>query len=655
MPENITAAATPTLSFTLSVPLPGEDVAAAVNKNSDQVHLDNVKAVYNLSTTGLAAAPTAVNLTADIRTLTTTSVNVTTKGTLVTGDGGAGEWYYDPSDTTTPDNTGTVVTAAAGGRWKRKIKNKIYTKWFGCKFDGVTDDAIPLQAAIDAGSALGVEVQAQRGTAITSAILRCYDETNLNGFSLGQSKIKRATGAAIWLLTNDNRASVVGNKNITIRNIEFDGARTSTVDVPARWCVYFSNTQNVKIENCTFKSANSDALCLEYTKDSTVDGCTAYDSAKMGMYFSFCDNLTITNNKIHDVAGAYWGMSVAGTWNSTFTANTIRTCPAGGIVLGRDSRHNTFTANNFPGLSTVREATPSAAYLSTVARPNHGTWDGTTLYGALDNTFVGNTICCASSTANHGVFLVESHRNQFTGNIISEVSNAGFAIYGSFGTKITGGAIFNTGQNPTIGTNCILAIPFNSVNPNNTQIENVFIHDTQGAPTTTGVLIQNASTTGCRMTDCVITIATPIDASTTTLLEEWGNWQSSTAPGSFYVRSASTSKPAIVVRPRDDTTPTNALLQGMDSSGSSQTFRIAKNGDYTIGANKVLGARDTGWTAMTGTGSKAALAVETAGTLPIGATYAQSEIQALRTALINTQARMKSIDDMLTTHGLKGT
>lgn len=500
MPENITAAASPTLSLTLSVPLAGEDVAAAVSKNADQTHLNNAKAINTTVTTGLAAAPTAVNLTADIRSLVTTSANVTTKGTLIAGDGGAGEWYYDASDTTTPDNTGTVITAAMGGRWKRKIKNKIYTKWFGCKFDGATDDTTALQATIDAGAALGVEVQAQRGTAIISLVLRCYDETNLNGFSLGQTKIKRATGAATWLMTNDNRASVIGNKNITIRNIEFDGARTTTVDIPARWCVYFSNAQNLMIENCTFKSANSDGLCLEYTKDSTVDGCTAYDTTKMGMYFSFCDNLTVTNNKIHDVAGAYWGFSVAGTWNSTFTANVVRNCPSGGMVLGRDSRYNTITGNTLPGIATVPEATPNYGYFATVVRANHGTWDGTTLYGASDNTFAGNIISCASTTGAgiHGVFLNQSHRNVFTGNIVSETLNAGYAIYGSQGTKITGGAIFNTGKAPAISSSAILVIPSGGVNSDNTQIEHVFIHDTQGVPTTTGVLIQNAATTGCR-------------------------------------------------------------------------------------------------------------------------------------------------------------
>lgn len=68
---------------------------------------------------------------------------------------------------------------------------------------------------------------------------------------------------------------------------------------------------------------------------------------------------------------------------------------------------------------------------------------------------------------------------------------------------------------------------------------------------------------------------------------------------------------------------------------------------------KVLGARNTGWTAMTGLGSKGALAAAAAGTA--SAAYAQAELQGALNRIAALEARMKSYDDALTTHGLIGT
>jgi Right handed beta helix region len=652
MPENITAAATPTLTLTLSVPLSGEDVAAAVCKNADQVHLNNAKAINTVATTGLAAAPTAVNLTADIRSLVTTSANVTTKGTLTAGDGGAGEWYYDATDTTTPDNIGTVVTAAAGGRWKRKIKNKVYTKWFGCKFDGVTDDFAGIQATIDAATALGVAVQGQRGTAIVGTTLTVYDKTHLRGFALGQTKIKRKSGAAIWLLKNQNFHTAPGNSDITIEEMVFDGSRTGTVDIPARWAVCISFATNVTVSNSIFTSADSDALCLEHCKNSKVIGCTATDSAKMGMYFSCCDFLTITNNICYGTAGAYWGMSCGAVWNSTFTGNIIHDNPQGGFVIGRDSRWNTITGNHLQGMTTASEALSLnyyAAYLATVNRPNGGLQDNTTLYSAYDNVFSSNTFNGAGGTIGRAVDMVNAHRNSFTNNIIGEMNDIAFRLLGCQDTLISGCKIFNTGKNPNTGQWAILGVPYNGVNCDRTTIVNTQIFDTQTVPTTFGIQITNAATTGCRIGNCSVRLASNqiYQDSTTAPILIWGTPLAASGAESFEIRAASSSKEGLKIIPRDDVTPTDPLILGMDASNSSQKFRIAKNGDYSILGNKVVSARNTGWGAMTGTATKTTLATATAAGIPIGTTYSQSELTTMRTYLIALSERMKALDDSM--------
>ncbi len=102
----------------------------------------------------------------------------------------------------------------------------------------------------------------------------------------------------------------------------------------------------------------------------------------------------------------------------------------------------------------------------------------------------------------------------------------------------------------------------------------------------------------------------------------------------------------------EDTTiwRTNAGVEKARLVGAA--FNLAAGSVYQINAVKVVGARDTGWTAMTGTGSKAALAAAAAGT--VSAAYVQAEAQASRDRIAALEARLRSLDAALVAHGLIG-
>lgn len=55
---------------------------------------------------------------------------VVLKTNWTAGDGG-GLFRYDASDTTTADNSGTVIVDAAGNRWKRQYYGEVVLTWFG--------------------------------------------------------------------------------------------------------------------------------------------------------------------------------------------------------------------------------------------------------------------------------------------------------------------------------------------------------------------------------------------------------------------------------------------------------------------------------------------------------------------------------------------
>lgn len=73
-----------------------------------------------------------------------------TQGTAfyVTDSGATGVYRYDPSDTISTDDTGSVLVTTGGHRFKRDIEGPVEVTWFGALGDGTTDDAMAIGLAI---------------------------------------------------------------------------------------------------------------------------------------------------------------------------------------------------------------------------------------------------------------------------------------------------------------------------------------------------------------------------------------------------------------------------------------------------------------------------------------------------------------------------
>ncbi|EOY5405589.1 right-handed parallel beta-helix repeat-containing protein, partial [Cronobacter sakazakii] len=86
----------------------------------------------------------------DIRAYSGTATNpITCYGRLNPYDHAYGSFYCDLSDTTSPDDDGTVLVDALGRRWKRKIAGEVYPDWWGAVADNSTDCSPAFQKAID--------------------------------------------------------------------------------------------------------------------------------------------------------------------------------------------------------------------------------------------------------------------------------------------------------------------------------------------------------------------------------------------------------------------------------------------------------------------------------------------------------------------------
>ena len=81
-------------------------------------------------------ADTTGNTTVSVITTTTGLRSVTPVPNVMyqTTDNAGGNWYYDSSDTTSTDNTGTIIVTGNGKRLKRIIQGDYLVKWFGAKW-----------------------------------------------------------------------------------------------------------------------------------------------------------------------------------------------------------------------------------------------------------------------------------------------------------------------------------------------------------------------------------------------------------------------------------------------------------------------------------------------------------------------------------------
>ncbi len=77
----------------------------------------------------------------------------------VTDPGQEGLFVVDASDTTSQDNTGTIVVSTHGTRFIRQFTGPVSVRWFGAKGDGSVDDAPAIQSAVDYAQVTGEPVR----------------------------------------------------------------------------------------------------------------------------------------------------------------------------------------------------------------------------------------------------------------------------------------------------------------------------------------------------------------------------------------------------------------------------------------------------------------------------------------------------------------
>ncbi|MCU6708571.1 hypothetical protein M6D81_07565 [Paenibacillus sp. J5C_2022] len=166
--------------------------------------------------------------------------------------GKEGPFYYDASDVSTADNTGTVIVSNNGARFKRIYHGEVNAKWFGAVGDGLADDTAAITKAVETvqppvgnyHAAPGGTVFLPEGSYRVTSTIILWSNVCLRGNSIESTRIiADLNGYALTLAFLHNTVSdlkIVGTGN------QAESALSCGIDMnytPHRWKI-----SNVRFE-----------------------------------------------------------------------------------------------------------------------------------------------------------------------------------------------------------------------------------------------------------------------------------------------------------------------------------------------------------------------------------------------------------------------
>lgn len=363
--------------------------------------------------------------------------------------GGDGHYSYDPTDTTSADNGGTVIVAADGGRWKLFSNNRISVKNFGAKGDNTANDTTAMQAAHNTGKVIYYPAGIYHFTLLT------ISAGGMVGDGEGQSILVSSdvTAANVITYSADNNSTGAGTprfENITLEGslsktqgagviitaptTENDGGRFlnfTIIQFPI--CLDLTRAALWTIQTCSFGNYNVagvrvNNLFVPDSGDSVIQGCsfaTAFSTA-VGIFYNGSGGLKVIGNKINNGGFGILLDITAAASTSIFviSGNSIENQSVAAIQFARTTGSSTFSLIMITGneLGINKNGIifdTSGAFAGVTITGNlitlNGSNSGTALIiGTLSSfTVVGNVLIGAAGTT--GVTIAATSSNGVVG------------------------------------------------------------------------------------------------------------------------------------------------------------------------------------------------------------------------------------------------
>ncbi|GAA3412404.1 right-handed parallel beta-helix repeat-containing protein [Paenibacillus hodogayensis] len=229
----------------------------------------------------------------------------------VTDPGQEGFFSYDSLDSTSADNTGTVLVSGGGARFKRHLSDVLSASWFGTKGDGVTVNTAAFQAALDAAAGKTLYIPKQHGPFYLTGQLFVASNTTIE---LESGTIIQAVDTLSRIAPYERLLRLKMVQNVVIRG---NGAtlrmnKTAYTSSEQAHCVDISGSRNVVIENLNCNDSGGDGFYVgayEVTagygvcRDIILRDCSADNNRRQGLSVISVDVLLVENCRFTNTKG----------------------------------------------------------------------------------------------------------------------------------------------------------------------------------------------------------------------------------------------------------------------------------------------------------------------------------------------------------------
>lgn len=548
--------------------------------------------------------------------------------------------------------------ATAAGAWVRRFDAAVNIRWFGATGDGLTNDSAAFQAALSilratAQTGFGYSVGGNRlfvprghyflGTTTLDVTFSLTIEGEGNGLMSGGSTVLRwsagATGIRVQggrtVGANGTKADDYVGGRCTIRGLHLRGGYVHGSTPEGEFHgVHLRDTASV--QDCYISQFQGDGLFIigdvnfgNNTNCSEVSR-SVVESCRNGVYLQGGDANACSFYHVNVSSNRQWGIFDRSFLGNSFfgchsaTNGTLVDSSGPSVIPANRARHNGSLYAVKPG----EEAWCSTNAPSGTSAHNQG-WLYLAPFGAeqpwnnIRNWTSGATYRSGGSYAATDV----NNRTVFIG-CYSEGDMAPNQIYGR-GTLYGG-----IHENGTKGQVAVLKPEYNGL-----WIENSALRSMAGFQCRGGENICGDDG------------------------DQWTSWSirsSNFAAVDF--RIAGTRRASLYSQPSGgvdrlfyETTAVGAHFFNIGSAVTIASITVnglelASGKELRVNGLKVVGARDTGWTAATGTASKGPFAAMAAGSA--SASYTQGELQAALNRVAAAEARIVALEAAARGHGL---
>jgi parallel beta-helix repeat protein len=300
---------------------------------------------------------------------------------------------------------------------------QFFARDFGAKGDGVTNDTLAIQTAIEAANAVGGgQVILDKGTYIVSNIgdepsdgcLMLRDNISLVGAGMGETTLKVQDGSAAKITGVVRSEYGVGTNNFGMSDLTIDGNRANTTGKVDGWFNGFApgkigKDSNVTLERVEIKNCSGYGFDPhEQTENMVIRDSVAHGNGLDGFVADFLFDSTFENNVSYNNDRHGFNV-VTSTYDFTLRNNIAYGNGGNGIVVQRGSEN--------------------------IPLPEGVVIEGGKVYG---NGLEGVLIKLSNSIAVDGVEIYQNGRE-------------GIRLFGTSGNVITDNILYDNNQTSTSG------------------------------------------------------------------------------------------------------------------------------------------------------------------------------------------------------------